>query len=215
MLTIEMMHRRWPHANQHVPGLAEGIVRSAPAVFSKFGVADKPMAVAHFMAQASEECGQGLEMWEDMNYTAERLREIFPTHFTPTMAARWAHNPRMIANIAYGGRKELGNAPLPSDDGWNFRGRGLSQVTGREGYQRLHDSYVRAGVDLDIMGNPDFVCEPGYALEMGVADWVLCGCLPHAIADNVLRETEALNGGTNGLAERVRQLASWKREFGL
>jgi putative chitinase len=52
------------------------------------------------MAQASEECGQGLEMIENMNYSAERLVEVFPRHFTPAMAAGAAHNPRMIANIA-------------------------------------------------------------------------------------------------------------------
>jgi hypothetical protein len=42
----------------------EGIVASAPGVF----LPSTPLAIAHFMAQASEECGQGLEMVENMNY---------------------------------------------------------------------------------------------------------------------------------------------------
>ncbi len=212
MLTIEIMNRRWPHAGQHVPGLAEGIVAAAPVVFPKYGVTS-PIAVAHFMAQASEECGQGLEMVENMNYSAHGLLATFPTHFTPSMAQRCAHNPKIIACIAYGGR--MGNKPPPSTDGYDRRGRGMTQVTGEEGYAALQKELSARGLDVNIMENPDLIISPKYALECGVADWVLCGCLPFAEKDDVLHETEKLNGGTNGLAERERQLALWKKEFGL
>ena len=213
MLTIDMMERRWPHGDQHIPGLIEGIVASAPVIFAKYGVMDKPMAIAHFLAQASEECGQGLEMTENMNYTAERLLQIFPTHFTPSMAERWAHNPRMIADIAYGGR--MGNAPPPSDDGWRYRGAGLSQVTGREGYGKLQLFLMEHGVEYNILENPELIIDPAHTLECGVADWIVCGCLPFALSDDILGETKHLNGGLNGLSERRRQLSLWKKEFGL
>ena len=210
MLTVEMMQRRWPRGDQHIRGLIEGIVAAAPVVFSKYGVT-LPLAMAHFMAQASEECGQGLEMVENMDYSERRLLEVFPTHFTPSMARRWAHHPRMIADIAYGGR--MGNAPPPSDDGWRFRGAGLSQVTGREGYERL-DAFLRKnGAGFDILENPELIIDPALTLECGVADWVLSGCLPAAERDDLIAETRALNGGLNGLAERRRQLALWKREL--
>jgi putative chitinase len=209
-LTIEMMRRRWPHGDQHIPGLIEGIVAAAPIVFQKYG-ASSPLAMAHFMAQASEECGQGLEMMENMNYSAERLLEVFSTHFTPSMAARSAHNPRMIADIAYGGR--MGNAPPPSDDGFNFRGAGLSQVTGREGYAKLQTFLRNHGTDLDILQEPELIIDPAHTLECGVADWIVCGCLPHAERDDLIGETRALNGGLNGLDERRRQLSLWKREL--
>jgi len=212
MLTLEIMHRRWPAGNQHVPGLIEGIVATHSEVFAKYGL-DSALVVAHAMAQFSEECGQGLEMVENMNYTAAGLRKTFPTHFTPAMAQRAAHNPRLIADIAYGGR--MRNAPPPSDDGWNYRGRGLSQVTGREGYEKLQKFLTEKGVEIDIMEEPDLISDPAHALECGVADWCLCGCLPHAAKDDLIGETRALNGGLNGLAERRRQLDLWKREFGL
>src|ERR1700722_17885019 len=128
ILTIEIMRRRWPHSDQHIPGLAKGIVASSDAVFAKYGL-DSPLVVAHAFAQFSEECGCGLEMVENLNYTAERLLQVFPTHFTPTMAQRCAHNPRLVGDYAYGGR--MGNAPPPSDDGYRYRGAGLSQVTGK------------------------------------------------------------------------------------
>lgn len=209
-LTIDTMRRRWPHGDQHIQGLIEGIVASAPIVFPKYGLTS-PLVVAHFMAQASEECGQGLEMIENMNYSAERLREVFPTHFTPAMAERAAHNPRMIADIAYGGR--MGNAPPPSDDGFRFRGAGLSQVTGRDGYAKLQAFLNGKGTDFDILKDPALIIDPAHTLERGVADWIVCGCLPHAERDDLVGETRALNGGLNGLDERRRQLKLWKREL--
>jgi putative chitinase len=200
------LQKLWPHGDQHVPGLIEGIATSAPAVFEKYHV-ETPLTIAIMMAQFSEECGAGLEMEENMNYTAERLLQVFPRHFTPSLAAQAAHNPRMVADIAYGGR--MGNAPPPSDDGYNFRGRGLSQVTGRDGYAALAKA-----TGLDLTNNPGLLSAPEYALECGVADFILCGCLPFAEKGDVLSVTKHLNGGTNGLAERVRWTGLWRHELG-
>ena len=213
MLTIEMMHCRWPNGDQHVHGLVEGIVASAPRIFEIYGIANKPMAIAHFMAQASEESGQGLEMIESLNYTAQRLRVIFPTHFTPAMAQRWAHNEKMVGEIAYGGR--MGNAPPPSTDGFDFRGVGLTQVTGRDGVAALQKLLDVHGAGFSVLEDPELIVDPGHTLECGVADWIVCGCLPFAEKDDIVGETKKLNGGTNGLPERRRQLSLWKTEFGL
>lgn len=194
ILTLEILRQRWPNGDQHIPGLIEGIVASSDAVLTRYNV-NTPLLVAHMFAQFSEECGQGLEMVENMNYTAQRLRQVFPTHFTPTMAQRAAHNPEMTADIAYGGR--MGNAPPPSTDGWDFRGRGLSQVTGKNGFQSLQDMLRKQGLDIDIMSDQDLVCNPKYTLECGVADWLICGCLVPAEKDDIVGETRVLNGGTN------------------
>lgn len=208
MLTLEIMHRLWPHGDQHIPGLIEGIVNSAPAIFPKYGFTTA-LIVAHAMAQFSEECGSGLEMIENMNYTATRLRQVFPTHFTLSMAERYAHNSRMVADIAYGGR--MGNAPPPSDDGYNYRGAGLSQVTGREGVETLQKVLDAHEAGFNVVEDPTLIIDPEHTLECGVADFVACGCLPYAEHDDIMGVTRRLNGGTNGLAERRRQLAIWKR----
>ena len=216
MLTIEMMQHRWPHGNQHIAGLMEGIVASAPGVLDRYGIAKlaKPaLIIAHMMGQFSEECGQGLEMIENLNYTAQRLREVFPTHFTPTMAYRCAHNPRLVGDYAYGGR--MGNAPPPSDDGYRFRGAGLSQVTGREGFANLQKKLDAMNAGFNIVEDPELIVDPTHTFECGVADYIVCGCLPHAERDDTLGETKALNGGTNGLGERRRQIALWKMELKL
>jgi putative chitinase len=207
-MTIDLLphlQKLWPQGDQHVRGLIEGIVATAPVVFEKYGITT-PLTVAIMMAQFSEECGAGLEMEENMNYTAQRLLQVFPTHFTPTLAAKAAHNPQMIGDIAYGGR--MGNAPPPSDDGYNYRGRGLSQVTGRDGYKTLAEK-----TGLDVLGTPSILSDPQHTLECGVADFIICGCLPFAEKGDVIDVTRHLNGGLNGLGERQRWTGLWRKEL--
>lgn len=205
MQIIDALHHLWPHGDQHVPGLVEGIAVAAIENFPKYGLTT-PLLVAHAFAQFSEECGAGLEMIENMNYSATGLEKTWPTRFNASRAARYAHNPKMIADAVYGGR--MGNAAPPSDDGWNYRGHGLSQLTGKGDYAKL-----AAKLGLDLVNNPDLVNDPEHALECGVADFILCGCLPAAQRDDVRGVTHALNGGYIGLAERERWLAKWKQQL--
>jgi putative chitinase len=216
MISLDMMRRRWPHGNQHVASLLEGIVASAPAVIERYELAKGgklALVLAHAMGQFSEECGCGLEMTESLNYTAVRLRQVFPAHFTPSMAVRWAHNEKMIGEIAYGGR--MGNAGPPSTDGFDFRGAGLSQVTGREGFTALQKKLDTMNAGFSILDDPELIISPALTFECGIADWLVCRCLPHAERDDALGETRALNGGLNGLSERRRQIGLWKKEFGI
>jgi putative chitinase len=208
LLSLAVLQKMWPHGDQHVPGLVEGIASSASVVFDKYGVV-KPLVVAHMMGQFSEECGAGLEMVENLNYSAEGLLRTWPSHFTSSMATRYAHNQRMIADVAYGGR--MGNAPPPSDDGWNFRGRGLSQTTGKSAYEKLGGA-----VGFDLVTSPDLMTDPAHALECGVCDFVkLCGCLPFAQRDDVVGVTKHLNGGLIGLPDRRVWVSRWKTALGV
>jgi putative chitinase len=207
LLSAAVLQKLWPHGDQHIPGLIEGIAATAPAVFEKYGITT-PLTVAMMFAQFSEECGAGLEMQENMNYTAQRLREVFPTHFTVSLAARAAHNPQMIGEIAYGGR--MGNLPPPAPDGYIYRGQGLSQLTGKSNYKALADA-----TGLDVLNDPAILISPQTTLECGVADFVkLCGCLPFAEKGDVLDTTKHLNGGTNGLAARQQWTARWRQVMG-
>jgi putative chitinase len=105
----------------------------------------------------------------------------------------------------------MGNAPPPSDDGYNYRGAGLSQVTGREGVETLQKVLDAHEAGFNVVEDPTLIIDPEHTLECGVADFVACGCLPYAEHDDIMGVTRRLNGGTNGLAERRRQLAIWKR----
>src|SRR6202011_6353135 len=130
MLTLQMLQKLWPYGEQHVPGLIEGIANAAPTIFPKYGL-NTDLVIAQAMAQFSEECGAGLEMAENMNYSAQGLLKTFPTHFTGTMAQRFAHNPRMIGDVAYGGG--MGDAPPPPPRGVHISRSGVSPGTRRRG----------------------------------------------------------------------------------
>lgn len=214
MLTLPMLQKLWSHGDTVVKGLTEGIAASAPTVFPKYGLTND-LTVAHFMAQASEECGAGVEMMENMNYSAARLRQIFPEHFTPAQALAYQYQPRLIADRAYGA--ENGNHP-GTDDGWNFRGQGLSQMTGRECYAALAKK-----TGLDVLNHPELICEPEHTLECGVADFVNCGCLPWALKDSLVGVSSCLNVGhytsninaINGYSMRRSWLGLWKHALGV
>src|ERR1700733_8704706 len=104
------MKALWPHGDTQVNGLVEGIIATAPAVFDKYGVTEDSV-VAIIMAQFSEECGAGTDMIENMNYSAARLLQVFPSHFNYAEAQALQHQPRLIADKSYGGR--MGNATPP------------------------------------------------------------------------------------------------------
>lgn len=91
--------------------------------------------LAAILAESYHETAGAMQpISENLNYSAQRLTQVWPKRF-PTLSAakRYANNPQRLANKVYGGR--LGN--VDPNDGWLFRGRGLAQITGRENYARF------------------------------------------------------------------------------
>jgi len=198
----DALFRLWPNGDVKIPGLRRAMVDTASRVFETYGINTKT-AMNQFMAQISHECGAGLDVEENLNYTAARMTEVWPTRFRSiSEALPYAHNPRALGNKVYNGR--MGNA-IGTDDGYNFRGRGATQVTGKEGYAKLG-----AKVGLDLINHPELVNLPANFMECGAADFVLCGCLLPALSDDIHQVTLRLNGGLIGYSERQQWLAKWK-----
>ena len=168
MLTSDIMREMWPRGDTKIPGLVDGIVAAVPSVFPKYGLTSD-LLVAHAMAQFSHECGAGTEVVENLNYSAQGLMNTWPTRFDPAKAAAFAHNQKKIANEVYNGR--MGNR-VGTDDGWNYRGRGGSQVTGHDGYGKLGQK-----VGLNLTSEPDLVNNPLHFLECAVGDFIISNCL--------------------------------------
>ncbi len=202
MAFINTLYNLWPHGDQRIPGLRDAMATSAVTVFPKYGITSNLLA-AHVMGQISLECGAGLEVEENLSYSAQRMMQVWPSRF-PTMASAlpYAHNPRALANKTYNGR--MGNV-TGSNDGWNYRGRGACQTTGHEGYKLLGEH-----MKLDLLKNPDLVNDPAHFLECGVADFILCGCLPWAQLNNIAKVTFHLNGGYTGLSDRIAWFGKWR-----
>lgn len=207
MLTEATLRRLWPHVDEAKPGLIAAVLAAAPHVFAGYNLTT-PLVVAHFMAQLSHEFGadlpaRAIEFEENLNYSTGAMMKAWPSRFPSSSSTLpYVHNPKKLANYVYGSR--MGNQP-GSDDGWNFRGRGASQVTGREGYGKLAKA-----VGLDLIGHPELVNANENFLVCAAADYILCGCLPYAQRDDIRGETHHLNGGYNGLSQREAWLKRWK-----
>lgn len=170
-----------------------------------------PLVMAHIIAQVGHESGGFSRLEENLNYrSADRLIAVFGSRngLDHNKAFKMAGNPIQIANFVYGGewgRRNLGNTQ--PNDGYFFRGGGLIQLTGRVNYTKAAEAL---GIDLSRL--PDLVRkDEGIAAQ--VAMWWLWdnGLLKYFEADNVRGATRRINGGLNGISDRIDRLERAKK----
>jgi putative chitinase len=163
----------------------------------RFGIVTT-QRMAHWLGQIAHESSALTHLEENLNYSAERLQAIFPGHFqNREMAEKYARQPSMIASKVYANR--MGNGTEESGDGWRFRGRGPIQITGRE-------NYVKCGKALGfkLENCPETLLLPGNGSLSAGWFWDSCGLNDLADADNIEKITRRINGGLNGLDDRIR-----------
>jgi putative chitinase len=105
---------------------------------------------------------------------------------------------------AYEGRcKQLGNCN--SGDGVRFKGRGAIQVTGRTNYQKVSDY-----LDVDFISKPDLLVLPSYGFQASVWYWMTNKLNQYCSGtlDDFITITKKINGGINGLEDRITK---WNR----
>jgi putative chitinase len=180
--------------------VSDAVIAMLPDTIEKFEL-NTPLRLAHFLAQAGHESGGFKAVNENLNYGAKGLRGIFGKYFpTDAKAALYERKPEKIANLVYGGR--MGNGPEASGEGYKFRGRGYIQLTGK-------DNYVAFGkaINEDLTANPDLVATK---YPLASAAWFFHKNGLHKIADEganeatVTKVTKRVNGGTIGLADRLK-----------
>jgi putative chitinase len=180
----------------HIP---DGVIAQIPDVQAKFEI-NTPLRLAHFLAQCGHESGGFKAVSENLNYGAKGLSTIFKKYFTPESAKDFERKPEKIANVVYANR--MGNGPQASGEGWKFRGRGYIQLTGKDNYTAFDKS-----VEDDILATPDLVATKYPLLS---AAWFFHKNGLHKIADEgatdavVTKVTKRVNGGTIGLADRIK-----------
>ena len=185
----------------HIP---DTVIAMLPDTIAKFEL-NTPLRLAHFLAQAGHESGGFKAVNENLNYGAKGLLGVFPKYFNAQTAALYERKPEKIANIVYASR--MGNGDKASGDGWKYRGRGYIQLTGKDNYKAFD-----AVVAEDITNNPDLVATQYPLLS---AAWFFHKNGLHKIADGgatdavVTSVTKRVNGGTIGLADRIKHFKEY------
>jgi len=186
----------------HIP---DSVIAQIPETAEKFGL-NTPLRLAHFLAQCGHESGGFKATQENLNYSASGLKGIFAKYFKEAgLAEQYQRNPQKIASRVYGGR--MGNGPESTGDGFKFRGRGYIQLTGKDNYS-LFDKEVPE----NLLENPDLVATKYPLLS---AAWFFTKNGLHKIADQgatdavVTQVTKRVNGGTIGLADRIKHFKEY------
>ena len=185
----------------HVP---DAVIAQIPDTAAKFNITN-PLRLAHFLAQCGHESGGFKAVSENLNYSAKGLLGTFGKYFNATTAAQYERKPEMIASRVYGSR--MGNGDEASKEGFKFRGRGYIQLTGKSNYTNFTKF-----IGEDCIANPDLVATK-YPLASAAFFfdsnklWSICD--KGATDADVTAVTKRVNGGTIGLADRIKHFKEY------
>jgi putative chitinase len=185
----------------HIP---DAVIAQIPDTAAKFGITNT-LRLAHFLAQCGHESGGFKAVSENLNYSADGLVKIFGKYFNSTTAAGYARNPEKIASKVYASR--MGNGDESTKEGFKFRGRGYIQLTGKSNYTNFAKF-----IGEDTIANPDLVATK-YPLASAAFFfdsnklWSICD--KGADDATVTAVTKRVNGGTIGLADRIKHFKEY------
>lgn len=169
---------------------------------AKWGISGR-LRLCHFLAHCFVESDGFTKLEENMNYSAGRMQEVWPSRF-PSLAKAlpFAHNPQALANKVYNGR--MGNK-VGTNDGWEMRGLGLLQNTGRDNRAALGHL-----MQIDLFKIPSPLVVPETMLACACVEFIRLQGLKWADRDDIVNGTKAINGGLTGLQDRKNALAKIK-----
>lgn len=214
-INVQQIMRALPNADR-------SRVTEFVAVFNeyaeRFGI-NTLARVTHFVCQVSHESGGFKYVEENLNYSSDALLRTFPKYFNAANVSQYARQPEKIANRVYANR--MGNGDEASGDGWKYRGRGFIQLTGKAQFAAYQNSGFCVG---NLVAHPEWLAKaPGHTKS---AMWFWYANNLNALADtdrgdglmgeNIVRLiTKKVNGGTNGLSNRLYLYRRFRKEFGL
>lgn len=152
--------------------------------FNDFDI-NTPLRKAAFIAQAAHEC---------MGFTAMREFASGQAYDEGRLAAR------------------LGNTPEDDDDGVRYKGRGIFQLTGTDNY-RLAGTELWGDPDW-LLYHPEEAAEPANACRIAGWYWKRNGLNELADRGDMKTITKRINGGYNGLKDRLDYYNRARAVFG-
>lgn len=160
------------------------------------GVSGSDIAV--MLGQLDHESGGFKSLKENLNYSsADRIQEMFGKSLNGVDPRTLVNNPEALANVVYANK----NGNRGGSDGWNYRGRGLVQLTGRGNYEQASKA-----LGIDLVNNPDLAADPEVAAK--VAAWWHKSKVGYGV--DVATATRKINGNKMaGLNDRMIKTQGW------
>lgn len=194
-----LAERWWPHVD---------------AALFEFGIL-LPHRVAAWIAQVGHESKGFSTLAESFDYSVGGLLDTFDKRLSPALAKTLGRQAgermvplerqQRIASIVYAGR--YGNGDASTGDGWRHRGRGLKQIT-------FHDNYMACGqaLGVDLVRQPELLAtDDRLAARSAGWFWFANGCNQLADAGDQRALTKRINGGYNGLDDRLQRYVRAKQ----
>ncbi len=214
-VTYEQLKQIFPQASEED---LNSVVEELSGKLTIFKL-DTPTRLRHFFSQIKGEVGPQMKgKTESFQFSPETLKTFsryYRQHPSEAELDGYEKNPAgritRRANEQNIGRKHYlrlnGNRQDTPDDGYNFRGRGLIQITGYAKYNGFLTDYHNYWSDAvpDTVGNPDIINNMPYAIRSALWFWV--SAKPYIVDtgkgyDEVAAVTQIVNGGNMGLSER-------------
>jgi putative chitinase len=191
--------------------IPDNVYGEIQSVIDTFAI-NTAIRLSHFLGQCAHESGNFKFISENLNYSTKGLIATFPKYFKqPGLAEAYARNPERIASRVYANR--MGNGAEGTAEGWKFRGRGYIQLTGKSNYTAF-DAFVNE----NILSEPDLVAKKYPLLSAG---WFFHKNKLNSISDKgmseqvILELTKRINGGTNGLQDRIKYTTKFGKLLGV
>ncbi|MHB1644734.1 MAG: lysozyme inhibitor LprI family protein [Acidithiobacillus sp.] len=170
----------------------------------------------YFQKHGDEAWQHGRVTKEFIDFLNKNPKEAEKYGKTPIISYSEVHgaDPEAIANRAYSNR--YGNRGVESGDGWRYRGRGMTQLTFKDNYKNITKSFQQLHkTNISFFDNPDLVATPEYAMKTALVFWQqrhIGGTIDAPagretdVSTTNKTVTKIVNGGTNGLADRLSRL---------
>lgn len=164
-----------------------------------------PEQVAQWIAHVGHESSGLTRLVESLDYSVDALIKNFGRHrISESDARKYGRNGNRpanqiaIAQCLYGGewgQKWLGNR-LETNDAWTYRGQGPIQITGRSNVE-----LCSRAINVDLVADPSLLQTRGIGCRSTAWFWQRHNLAGHNGAVETV--TRLINGGTNGLADRI------------
>jgi predicted chitinase len=186
-ITVDMLKQIFTSVSNNRRDLLQFIVNDINVHMNKYKL-DTPLRLSHFFAQIRQEVGLSLQTEVNFTYSVSGLKTTYkyfknnpedaikhgyPDGSPKNLRTVSEESQKFVANKAMGDR--LGNLGSDTDDGWNFRGRGLKQLTGRDNYVDFANGYqeIWGGEYINFVDNPDLLhTNYKYIVHSGVYFWL-------------------------------------------